>query len=73
MDYKPLTKFVKLWLLNVHPITEENDDVTKDFCSRLETLYDSLLRNKLKILLGYLNIQIGNKGLYRETTGRHSF
>lgn len=53
--------------------TEENGDVTIDFYSRLETLYDSLLRNKVKILFGYLNTQIGNKSLYRETTGRYSF
>jgi len=47
-------------LLNCYAPTEDkNNDVKSEFYERLENAYDSLPGNKVKIIVGNLNAQIG--------------
>ena len=67
------TRFANLWLINAHAPTEVKEDAIKDeFYNDLETLFDSLPSNDVKLLLGDFNAKVGNESWHRGTTGGHS-
>lgn len=71
IDFKPIheglcvlpmtVKLVNIWLVNIYASTEDiYDEIKEEFYHSLERLYDSLLPNDAKILLGGFNANIGN-------------
>jgi len=49
---------------------DKNNDVKSDFFESLENAYDSLPENTVKIIVGYLNAQIGRESSHRPTIGQ---
>lgn len=66
-------RFFNLSIINVHTLTENKEDAIKDeFYEELERLYDSRLKNDIKIIIGDFDTQIGREQIYRGCIGRHS-
>jgi len=65
-------RFFNMSIINAHAPTEDKEDSIKDeFYEVLEKIYDSRLKNDMKILIGDFNAQIGEL-IYRECAGRHT-
>jgi hypothetical protein len=59
-------------VLNVHAPTEDDDDIKDSFYEELEQVYDQFPRNRMKILLGNFNSNVGREDIFKPITGNES-
>lgn len=66
-------KWVNIVIVNCYALTEENEDEIKNlFYDRLDTVYDLISSNKVKLLTGDFNAKIRQELIHRPTIRIHS-
>lgn len=66
-------RFHNITFINIYAPTEVSEETTKDdFYGKLDSVFNGVPKNDIKIVLGDMNAQIGKEEVYHPTIGNYS-